>query len=295
MKRSSPSFTAWSSRKRTPVGDHPIKINTVMVDEGQDFSDDMLKVVTAVLNEKTNNLTIALDENQDLYHRVQAWKELGVKVQGRVHRIYCCYRNTREICQFASRLIGKTDDFGEEDGERQIALFQDSYAYNGQRPEIRQFQDVEDVAVFVADTIRKLVDSGECPFSETAIIYTVRSPANSPDKHIPRMFEKALEARGNSYDWVSQDYRSKRGYDVTTNSVTISTVHSARGFRLLAGLPGGTGPPRPARSRRKNRPGAWPMWEQRGRGTSYSFPYVHKTDLIAHLPGVFLKNLDIGF
>jgi len=63
-----------------------------------------------------------------------------------------------------------------------------------------------------------------------AIIYTVKSPANSPDKHIPRMFEKALEARGILYDWVSQDYRSKGSYDVTTNSVTISTIHSAKGF-----------------------------------------------------------------
>ncbi len=153
-----------------------IKYDAVLVDEGQDFSDDMLRVVTAVLNEKTDNLTIALDENQTLYQRVQTWKELGIKVQGRVHRISCCYRNTREISRFASRLIGKKDDFAEANGDRQNALFQDAYAYNGPRPEISQFQNVEEISVFVADTIRKLVDSGECPFSETAIIYTVRSP-----------------------------------------------------------------------------------------------------------------------
>ena len=207
-----------------------LKYDAVLVDEGQDFSDDMLKVITAILNEKTNNLTIALDENQDLYHRVQTWKELGIKAQGRVHRIFWVYRNTREIFQFASRVIGKKDDFAEQDGQRQSVLFQDTYAYNGPRPEIRQFQDLEDIAAFVADTIRKLVDSGECPFSEVAIIYTVKSPANSPDKHIPEMFEKALEVRGILYNWVSQDYRSKRSYDVTTNSVTISTIHSAKGF-----------------------------------------------------------------
>ena len=112
-----------------------IKYDAVLVDEGQDFSDDMLRVVTAVLNEKTDNLTIALDENQTLYQRVQTWKELGIKVQGRVHRISCCYRNTREISRFASRLIGKRDDFAEANGDRQNALFQDAYAYNGPRPE----------------------------------------------------------------------------------------------------------------------------------------------------------------
>ena len=30
--------------------------------------------------------------------------------------------------------------------------------------------------------------------------------------------------------WVSEDYRSKGSYDVTTNNVTISTIHSVKGF-----------------------------------------------------------------
>ncbi len=109
-----------------------------------------------------------------------------------------------------SMLIGKKDGFAEGNGDRQSALFQDTYAYHGPRPEITQFEDLEDIAVFVADTIRKLVDSGECPFSEAAIIYTVRCPADNPEKHIPEMFEKALESRGIRYrSGVSQDYRSK--------------------------------------------------------------------------------------
>ena len=264
------------------IRDTGIKYDAILVDEGQDFSDDMLKVIAAVLSEKTNNLTIALDENQDLYHRAQTWKELGIKVQGRVHRISCCYRNTREIFQFASRLIGKKDIKG--NGEAQGILFQDTYTYHGPRPEITQFQDLEGIAGFVADTIRKLVDSGECPFSETAIIYTVRSSADRPEKHIPQMFEKALEARGILYDWVSEDYRSKRSYDLTTNSVTISTVHSAKGFDysrvFLVGLD-------------LIDPGKVP--DERARIMAYVgatraryqlfIPYVHKTDLIAHLLG----------
>jgi len=128
------------------------------------------------------------------------------------------------------------------------------------------------------------VDSGECPFSETAIIYTVRSSADRPEKHIPLMFEKVLEARGILYDWVSEDYRSKRSYDVTTNSVTISTVHSAKGFDysrvFLVGLD-------------LIDPGKVP--DERARIMAYVgatraryqlfIPYVHKTDLIAHLLG----------
>ena len=90
---------------------------------------------------------------------------------------------------------------------------------------------MEEISVFVADTISKLVDSGECPFSETAIIYTVRSPGDNPDKHIPQMFEKALEARGIFSTTGSPRITvPKNTDDVTTNSVTISTIHSAKGF-----------------------------------------------------------------
>jgi len=32
------------------------------------------------------------------------------------------------------------------------------------------------------------------------------------------------------YSWVSEDYRSKRSYDVTTDTVTLSTIQSAKGF-----------------------------------------------------------------
>jgi len=44
------------------------------------------------------------------------------------------------------------------------------------------------------------------------------------------MIGKALEKRGILYSWVSEDYRSKRSYDITTDTVTISTIQSAKGF-----------------------------------------------------------------
>jgi superfamily I DNA/RNA helicase len=47
---------------------------------------------------------------------------------------------------------------------------------------------------------------------------------------LPRMIEKALDSRGILNTWVSEDYRSKKTYDITTNSVTISTIHSVKGL-----------------------------------------------------------------
>jgi superfamily I DNA/RNA helicase len=39
-----------------------------------------------------------------------------------------------------------------------------------------------------------------------------------------------MERKGLLHNWVSEDYRAKRSYDVTTDSVTISTIHSLKGF-----------------------------------------------------------------
>jgi superfamily I DNA/RNA helicase len=39
-----------------------------------------------------------------------------------------------------------------------------------------------------------------------------------------------LERKGIIHNWISEDYRAKKSYDVTTESVTISTIHSVKGF-----------------------------------------------------------------
>ena len=62
--------------------------------------------MTELLNPETDNLTIALDENQNLYQKRSSWKDLGVKARGRVHRIDYVYRNTIEITDFANGFIG---------------------------------------------------------------------------------------------------------------------------------------------------------------------------------------------
>jgi len=48
--------------------------------------------------------------------------------------------------------------------------------------------------------------------------------------NLPRLLEEALEKKGLMHNWVSEDYRSKRSYDVTADSIPISTIHSLKGF-----------------------------------------------------------------
>lgn len=213
----------------------PLKYDAVLVDEGQDFSDDMLRIVMALLNPATNHLAIALDENQNIYKRRRSWKELGIQVQGRrVHRVTWVYRNTQEIADFAAALVGNVTLSAPEPTDttgHQGRLFPETFeAPHGAPPDIRAFPDYEAIASWVAETIGHLSAAEGYPLSEMAVIYTMKTPENDPDMNLPLLIGKELDKKGLLHNWISEDYRAKRSYDVTTESVTISTIHSVKGF-----------------------------------------------------------------
>ena len=209
---------------------HPLKYDAILVDEGQDFSDDMFRIVMALLNPKTNHLAIALDDNQNIYDRRRSWKDLGIQARGRVHRVSWIYRNTQEITALAEGLEDRNANTS-GDGAQQTRLFPETFeASHGLAPEIKQFANVEVIVSWTADQISHLHNNEGYPLSEIAVIYTQKSPMEQSAVNLPQLLMGALERKGIIHQWISEDYRSKKSYDVTTNSVSISTIHSAKGF-----------------------------------------------------------------
>ena len=212
------------------IQDYSMKYDAILVDEGQDFSDNMYKIVTALLNKKINNLAIALDDNQDIYRRDSSWKDVGVQARGRVHKISYVYRNTKEISNFASKFIGETVAHADKQKSDQLELFPDFFDFSGPKPELEQFQDFDSITEYVAEKIKEVVNTERCPYSEIAIIYCKKSFGAEDVQDFPKGFMKALNSSGIMCNWASENYHSKKSYDITTNSVTISTIHSTKGF-----------------------------------------------------------------
>jgi len=209
--------------------DSPGKYDAVLVDEGQDFSDDMYRIVVSLLNPATNHLAIALDDNQNIYRRKQTWKDLGIQVRGRVHRLTWVYRNTSTIDDFARKFLNEKEE-EDEYPSPQAELFQHYLSTTGPAPEITQFLNLDELISHVARQIDHLHNDDGYPLSEIAIIYTQKSPDHLPGIHLPDLMTKALEKQDICCNWIAEDYRAKRSYDVTTQSVTISTIHSVKGF-----------------------------------------------------------------
>lgn len=206
-----------------------MRYDAILIDEGQDFSDKMLQVVTKCLNRKTDFLTIALDEGQDLYHQKRTWSHAGIHVKGRKSNLNVIYRNTKEIAEFANNFRYGVVSTGFEVSQ-QHALFPDPRISNGPCPVLKQFSDIDKIIDHITKEIRLLIDTGTFPLSEIAVMYTMKKAATGSKFTIPEMLTNSLERRGILNKWLSEDYRAKRSHDMTANSVTITTIHSAKGL-----------------------------------------------------------------
>ena len=205
------------------------RYDAILVDEGQDFTRDMFGVVTALLNPKTNNLTIALDDKQNIYRSKAHWKDMGIQAQGRVHTISNVYRNTTEIKELSTRFI--QPGAGKEDKTKdQPELFPGFSDFHGPKPRIDRFKNFNDITANIVENILKIAESDNCPYSEIAVIYAMKNPGKDLKTSLPEMIESELESKGIINNWVSENYQSKRNYDITTNSVVISTIHSVKGL-----------------------------------------------------------------
>jgi hypothetical protein len=212
------------------VQNYKKKFDAILIDEGQDFTADMFRVATSLLNPKTDNLTIALDDNQNIYQDQISREDAGIRVEGQVHKLSCRYRNTGEISQFALKFIDKDTKNKKKNTNKNREIFSDYFDFHGPKPEIKQFADFAEITEYAADKITEIVETDGCPYSEIAVLYAMKYPGNDLKNPLPKMIEKALDSRGILNTWVSEDYRSKKTYDITTNSVTISTIHSVKGL-----------------------------------------------------------------
>ncbi|MFK0251690.1 UvrD-helicase domain-containing protein [Amycolatopsis azurea] len=84
----------------------------VVVDEGQDFTPEMIRSLAALIPED-GSLTFFGDYAQQIYGSRMSWKSLGLKVTGgRLVRFDRNYRNTRQIAQLA-KAISDYPKFGD--------------------------------------------------------------------------------------------------------------------------------------------------------------------------------------
>lgn len=197
-------------------GQHELKgrWDAILVDEGQDFSQDMGQVLLRLLPEH-GTLTVAEDENQRLYQQnTVGWEDFGI-ANLKVRHLRRQYRSTRPIAALAAQALGGQPDAAELGGA------------DGPAPAWLESADSRTQVREVAEAVAALTRGG-IAMSEIAVLYTRGKNQQVPN--LPEALVEALEARGVLARWAARDTASKRGYDITTDSVTVSTIHSVKGL-----------------------------------------------------------------
>ena len=209
-------------------GSHPLQghWDAIMVDEGQDFSSDMAQVVLRLLP-RWGSLLVTQDDNQCLYPQGrQGWESLEIPGL-KIHRLTQHYRNTKAIARAAALILDNTP------------LTEDLVGAEGTMPERLECSDAASMPASVAGAVTQLIRSG-VPMNEIAVLYT-HSKAYGVE-NLPEVLVQAIEAQGALAQWTARDSSSKRNFDITTDSVTVSTVYSAKGLDFahvfLLGLEG---------------------------------------------------------
>jgi hypothetical protein len=201
--------------------------DAVLVDEGQDFNDEMLKVILSLLR-PGGDLLISVDAYQDLYRRRASFRALGIE-SGRARYLKKVYRHTAEIFDFTQRFIGETPA-----SQKQLALLPYDFAFHGEMPELRQFRDYEGMEQFLISDLSQSIDRQEYSRSEIAILYDDKVYGLDrfayDNRSLPMHILGRLEASGIPTTWVSQDVRSKEMYDITTDRVSLISIHSSKGL-----------------------------------------------------------------
>jgi superfamily I DNA and RNA helicase len=202
--------------------------DAILVDEAQDFDGAMLKVMLNLLR-PGGDLVISLDSYQDLYKRTFSWKSVGIKASGRTRYLKRVYRNTVEIFDSTQRFIGEVPRI-----EKQLALLPNDFAFHGDVPEFRQFQNLEEIEAFLTDDMKRCLEGEGYKRSEIAVIYDdkVYGPSRFAydNRALPMRILNKLETSGIPAVWVSQDVRSKEMYDITTDRVSLISIHSSKGL-----------------------------------------------------------------
>lgn len=132
---------------------------SVIVDEGQDFSDNAYRLIRALAGEDhRNDIFIVGDSHQRIYRNHPTLSKCGINVRGRSNILKINYRTTEEIRKHAFALLNgiSFDDLDEnlDPGDKCQSLT------HGENPIYECFNNANDEFDFLLDEVKKLKENG---------------------------------------------------------------------------------------------------------------------------------------
>lgn len=201
------------------------KYDAIYVDEAQDFRREWIEFLYHKLLKgapKERNLLIAADDAQRIYHnRDFRWSDLGIDMRGRSKILRTVYRNSARVWVFSAFLLEEKASYIDGDSDR--VRFSSKGGYD---PQLIECSSLE---AQVEKTIRivKAMLGDEYAARNVLILYRHKRVNGF---HLVDYLRRRLYEEGIPNDWIAEDPRAKRTFDWQSDTVKISTVHSAKGM-----------------------------------------------------------------
>lgn len=200
--------TALQERKTTPF-------EFAVIDEAQDMGVPQMRFLAA-LAKRPDGLFFAGDAGQRIFQQPFSWKALGIDIRGRSRTLRVNYRTSHQIRTQADRLL----DAEMADADGNVDKRTDTVsAFNGPPAEIRLAKSEKMETEAVAAWLAARTNAGMAPHE---IGVFVRSHAELP------------RARGAVEKAKLRYHVLDDGRDASGSSVSISTMHRAKGLEFRA-------------------------------------------------------------
>lgn len=190
----------------------------IIVDEGQDFSDNAYRLLRALAGEEhENDLFIVGDSHQRIYRNHPTLSKCGINVRGRSSILKINYRTTEEIRRYAFALLNgiSFDDLDDDVdlGDRCQSLT------HGEKPIIRNFKDASGEFEFIVQEIKKL-QSGGTALTDICIVARTRKLV---DDYIAQLTKAGIR---------SYAIKRNKSDDRTFDGLRIATMHRVKGIEF---------------------------------------------------------------
>lgn len=207
------------------LNQHPeARYRCVVVDEAQDFGPAELTLIRALApTDLENALFLCADTRQRIYRPAVPWLRFGIDTRGRSYTLRVNYRTTRQIQDFAERVLPEAIEGVQEDetrilSDRPIALM------HGVVPKVRGYESREAEMRGLKEWIYRCLNENIQP-GEIAI-FARSENALKPVETMLRdevSRERGIQAR-----------RLKRDTPPVPHEINYGTAHNAKGLEFRA-------------------------------------------------------------
>ncbi|WP_066069827.1 3'-5' exonuclease [Neobacillus soli] len=209
--------------------------DAILIDEGQDFGADWLRLVSLLINADTQSLLLVEDRAQTIYKRKRSYlQDTGLSFQGRSKVLSINYRNTSQIVKFAWDFFREHSMFKNKVVNRNLEgeiIAPQSTKRKGPEPGIVKAANFFDEMRLVARQIKKLHEERKVPLDEMLILYRVKRTHKYP---VVDIIKRSLGDAGLPFFWITESDVSKRSFRKEDGKVKISTIDSSKGLDFRA-------------------------------------------------------------